>query len=110
MFLKDKFMDFKEIVNTKDKWIVVTHVNDSLKLKHDVILKISKSKKISNRLYVVGGCYAETMYDLVSGNLIYKKMRNNEDFILSALNICFGNHGILDDITGDILFSEMSKV
>ena len=102
-------MDFKEIVNTKDKWIVVTHVNENLKLKHDVILKINKSKKISNRLYVVDGCYAETMCDLVSGNLIYKKMRNNEDFILSKLNICFGNHGILDDITDDILFSEMCK-
>ena len=110
MFLKDKYMDFKDIINTKDKWIVVTHVNDDLKLKHDVILKISNNKKISNRLYVVGGCYAETMYDLVSGDLIYKKMRNNEDFILSSLNVCFGNNVILDDITGDILFLEMSKV
>ena len=103
-------MDFKEIVNTKNKWIVVTHVNETLKLKHDVILKINKSKKVSNRLYEVGGYYAETIYDMTSGNLIYKKIRNDEDFILSALNICFGNHGILDDITGDILFNEKCKL
>lgn len=103
-------MDFKEIVNTKDKWIVVTHVNEVLRLKHDVVLKISKSKKISNRLYNVNGYYVETMYDMVSGDIIYKRMRNNEDFILSSLNVSFGNHGILDDITGDILFSEMCNV
>ena len=103
-------MDFKEIVNTKGKWIVVTHVNEGLKLKHDVVLKISNSKKISDRLYKVSGNYVETMYDLVNGNFIYKRMRDNEDFILSSLNVCFGNHGILDDITGDILFSEMCKV
>ena len=103
-------MDFKDIVNTKDKWIVVSHVNEVLKLKHDVVLKINKSKKISNSLYDVCGYYIETMYDMVSGDLIYKRMRNNEDFILSSLNVGFGNHGILDDITGDILFNERCKL
>ena len=100
-------MDFKEIVNTRDRWVMVTHVNDVLRLRHYVVLKISRCKKISNRLYEVNGCYGETMYDMVSGDLIYKKIRFCEDFMLSSLNVGFGVGDIYDDHIGDILFNKM---
>lgn len=76
----------QRILENPDEWCLLFSNNSALNIKHEVILKVKKIRKISNRLYEVSGSYSNLMK---SGYVILShRLEENKDLIMmSELNL-----------------------